>query len=183
MGALGLETEVKKMIIELTEDETTKKWAKYVYKKALEVLTGRMARCVMSYLKCSKTQFHRYYAIEPRMEINIQYKLTGIEVYAKMYFDDDTLEWLEKTIKEMIKDRRVSASIRLRALKDILASEVFSISSGVDAILHDHNTSSTENSIKAGGDREEVWSEEGRPNNEGDNKNINGGIQVKGDKP
>jgi hypothetical protein len=140
----------------------------------LTKLVDRLYSYMVSYLNAATKHFGWKYLVKPVLEMNIVEFDYGVEVHARVFFDNYEIERLKNAIRRQLEDNR----LRIKAYVDVAKRRVKGTGDELYALLSGVRSSPPESHREAGVPGEEVRGEEGGSTPEGSEQGDLRGVQV-----
>jgi hypothetical protein len=120
-------------------------------------LVKRLRSVMISYFHAGVHLYRQRFLVKPTLELNVKELDNGIEVYARIYFDELEVSMIREAVRKQLEDNR----LRIKTYADIVKMRIKASSSEIHALLSGVRSSPPEGNREAGVPGEEVRGQEG----------------------
>lgn len=137
-----------------------------------------LARAIKNYISGTVHRLRQVYGIDFVQEMSDRALDNGVEIFVRVYIDEETLGEIKDYIRKCIREKRIKTLLSTEILKHIKEWRLSSCTSELDALLSDSHQRSTEAFDEAGGNREKIRNKEGRPDSKSLDKTHKRGVHI-----
>jgi hypothetical protein len=122
----------------------------------MRMLTRRLYHYTLSYFKYVVGHFRHFFLLEPNVDLSYKQFEWGVEIHARLYFDDSHVAMIREAVKKQLEDNR----LKIKSYVDTVKKRKRGSSSEIYALLSNLRSSPSEGGREAGVPGEEAWDQE-----------------------